>query len=648
MIYIITASILFGLVHPGSKYILGSNLSLLNFCFLYICIRFIFQLLVYVKNYKLHYNKKKPFFTLIIFGLVGLTLQISEFFGIYQGLSVSTVTFLVYSHPIWSIFLSALINKESITKIDIVRVLISILGIYLISFNAIQSGFSFDLKIIAPIFAGFMIALWSSISNKLRKQELDSFEISFYYDFFALIGLSILIFSNNQYKSDFIQISMWIKNISNLSSIIIYSIFLGLLPNILFYKGSKYISNFNASLILLIEPIIASVISVVTFKENIQFLFFFGALLVLYGALPISDILKKITLTKKSRLLILSLILLCLIPLKSFSHTIHLIEFSPAEEAEYTTNYEQELIKKTADLSLLKIKNIFPKCDLNIEKTIQKGTESELFKTLSDMRNQQQKSTLVGLSRSTFARVGAKATSSKDMIGLSIGASTVDLSKLNKNFYSIVSPFNNQINLILDDSKKYCKKLKGIFDARDYLSKEYLKLFEKNNLNYENIDFENTSKLNLDNIDCIFVGLNLSKSESILTHALKKKNLKTIYGTGDWGINLTELNKILSNMTITQKILIPTGWHKNINSLSLKYFKTLQNKYKIIANPIGAYTYDSLLIAAFTLCNKNNISNAIKNPNLKKNLLRDYTKITTSHNLLSKLFLINEKGELHE
>lgn len=656
MIWVILSSILFGLVHPGSKVILGSGIQLIDFCFLYIGIRFVCQIPFFIKNLKQNKNiKKYPWGLLVLFGCVGASLQVSEFFGLTKGLSVATVTFLVYSHPIWSLILSYSINKEKIGLNEIVRVAIGIIGIYVISSQAMNGSINFELRIIAPILAGFLIALWSSLSNKLRKMGLASLEVSFFYDLFGLLAIISFMGINSDFSTHASNIGQWIQTPQNFISIFIYSIFIGLLPNFLFYLGSGSISNLNASLLLLIEPIVATAIAYIFMKESVSPLFLVGALFILLSGMNFINFnnLLKLRFSKVFRLCISIALLAAFLPTNVFARKLYLVELSPQNQTDYTTSQELKLIEKSGDLSFEKAKKLFPECKVELVKHLATGSEEDLYKYLNSISGIDQPTAIVGLSRSIFARVGAKALKDKKVAGYSIGASTAKLSEINKSFYSVASPLKMQVEAIKEESKKLnCQKLIGIFDSKDPLSAEYKENFKELFAASKSVDLgSDNSRLTQDiTTDCVFIGINYSKSAPILQQ-ISNKNVHHFFGTGDWSIHSAEIKKALADGLLvkskSQTIHTPTGWIEDINSNSAQYAKSIQKDFNLSPNPIGAYTYDAILIAYEALCKSSSVEEIIRNGISRPYLLRNYLDISSSNNLISKMNIIN-MGIEHE
>lgn len=654
MNWIILSSVLFGFVHPGSKIILGQGIELIDFCLLYVGLRLIFQTPFFIKNSKLTSNSKSyPWGLLVLFGFVGAALQLSEFFGLSKGLPVATVTFLVYSHPVWSLILSYFINKEKIGANEVIRVFIGIAGIYFISAQAIESGIPFDLRIIAPIFAGFLIALWSSLSNKLRKLGLASLDVSFFYDLFAFCSLLLLAAYDSSIQVHAQHIYKWLYIIPNIISISFYSIAIGLFPNFLFYLGSGRSSNLNASLLLLIEPVIATIIAFLHMSESVSSLFFAGALFVLLSGLPFIDLYSLLNkqFTKLVKLNLFILFILFFTPLLLFAHKLYLVEVSPQNQMEYTISEELRLIETSADMSIQKVKQIFPKCKLDVVKHLELGSEEDLFKYANSIEGSNEQVAIVGLSRSTFARIGAKALQGRNILGISIGATAAHFNELNPNFFSVVSPLKSQVEAIKRESLILkCKSVTGFFDIKDPLSAEYKNKFKdifKSNSKSVEFDSENPSPLSSKLDSCIFVGLNFAKSSQILKQLNEAKEVAHIFGTGDWSIHATELKKNLSGKlpnSKSKKIHTPTGWLSNINKTSLEYSSQIRNKFKLSPNPIGAYTYDAILIAAESLCENKSVDKVVNSGASKVFYLRPYSAISTSQNLISKMNMIHFGG----
>ncbi len=290
MIYIFAASVLYGLVHPGSKLILSQGIDPLSFSILYVLFRLLAQLPFVIKYKYYRVLQKQSWLPLLLIGLLGAGLQFTEFKGIASGLSVSLVTFLVYSHPIWSLLFSRVINSEPFELISFIRLALGLLGIFLIlgsHFVVLDTDFD---KLILPVIAGLFMALWVSLSNKAKKLGASSWSISFYYDLFALLGLLSLKLLSGFPGMSFYEVWSWVASPVHFGCTLIYSLAIGLLPNILFYRGNEFTTARAVGLTLLVEPIVATSVSHLIWFEQLSSSFFVGAIFILLTGVPMNNL----------------------------------------------------------------------------------------------------------------------------------------------------------------------------------------------------------------------------------------------------------------------------------------------------------------------------------------------------------------------
>lgn len=135
-----------------------------------------------------------------------------------------------------------------------------------------------------------MIALWICLGGKAKKDGASTWTISFYYDLFALAALLLVRTSGAVNAAPISEVMDFLMQPKNLILISGYSIFVGLLPNLLFYRGSQSISSLSCGLILLLEPVVATLTSSFAWGSPLPHLFFVGAGLVLLAGAPIEDL----------------------------------------------------------------------------------------------------------------------------------------------------------------------------------------------------------------------------------------------------------------------------------------------------------------------------------------------------------------------
>lgn len=662
MIFVVLSAMIFGLVHPGSKLILGQGIDLLSFCLLYVAIRLVVQIPVVIKTGHYRLTSRKQIITLAAIGVVGAALQMTEFMGIADGLPVPVVTFLVYTHPIWTLILGNRINGESITGTSVGKMALGIVGSAIISLGHLKGSIHAEFtQLLAPLFAGVMIALWVCLGAKAKKDGSSAWTVSFYYDLFALVALLSVKASGIIPSMSAPEMIGWLSEPKHLVTICIYSIFVGLLPNLLFYHGSQSISALSCGLILLLEPLVASVTSNIAWASPLPSFFLLGAGLVLLAGSPIESLpIRRLGATLQSTVAtkIATVIfgLLLMIPSGAVglvkSQVLHIVEIAPSEQSDYTVSKELRSIDLASDLAFKDFKKLRHRCAVTLKKDIARGTEQDLFSKVSGIAASASDSDMmVGMSRTSFARMAATAAKGSKLNAISIGAATANLSEINPQFFSIVSPWSFQWAVVKDRLKERgCAKERtsGFFDDTDYLSRNFKTEFEKQ---FGKDRVFPIRELGMDGVktladqNCLFVAVNFSKAQAPLSE-IATKNLKlTILGIGDWNYYATELKVLLKNAPSGWRVSVPTGWTSAVSPESAKFERRFEGLIHEAPSPVAAYTYDATLVALHAMCDKLKVSQLNSRALKKMTLLRDYGGIADTNNFTSKMHLLEFKGE---
>lgn len=284
MMIVFMAALIFGFVHPGSKLLLDQGIPLSYFCLLYIGIRLMLQLPFLFQKTETSIKGKKIFFPLLAIGLVGALLQLFEFKGVDQGLSPATVTFIMFSYPIWILAANLFSQKQSSGVIEAVQSLAVIIGIYLIGQNEITNLKLNSAAVVYPLLASGLIAAWILLSNYLRKGGIGTFQLSAYYDLFSFLALTVIF--SGRWEQDWPQFLIWSQNPEHIYGMFLFSVFIGLLPNFLFYFGNRQVTSHFAGTILALEPIFSSLYSAALWPTNFGGYFVIGATFILLANLP--------------------------------------------------------------------------------------------------------------------------------------------------------------------------------------------------------------------------------------------------------------------------------------------------------------------------------------------------------------------------
>jgi hypothetical protein len=81
---------------------------------------------------------------------------------------------------------------------------------------------------------------------------------------------------------------------AHLAMIVGYSVFVGLVPNLLFYAGNTTATARSAGLILLLEPVIATLTSHWIWHDRLPILFFVGVALILFAGVPVTYLVPRV------------------------------------------------------------------------------------------------------------------------------------------------------------------------------------------------------------------------------------------------------------------------------------------------------------------------------------------------------------------
>jgi hypothetical protein len=348
------------------------------------------------------------------------------------------------------------------------------------------------------------------------------------------------------------------------------------------------------------------------------------------------------------KLLLYTLVLSSTSPAYASEKQIVLMEISPATATDYVVTAESREYQAVADFVLKQYAEKSEKCEISVKREFRHGSEEDLFKTVKSISNSAEQTIIVGLSRTNFARVAAKAANGTKLIGVSIGASSEQIHNINPNFVSVASPWTLQWEKIkskmLSDG---CtgEKIVGVFDPTNPISNHFRDSFRKDifgsELLYSSLALNSNYK-SLTKYPCVFITLNLSQSEQLLSAIDGAPTTEQVYGPGEWNMFDKELNSLLNKIKRSNlKIHIPTGWVTTAAFNSSDFSQHILKKVGRYPSPLGIYFHDALLISLEHLCGHLDarIFDTLK---LKKiELNRPYYGITPGGNYLSSMHLIN-------
>ena len=277
MFELLLAGILFGGITTGARFLAGLQFSLYEISFFTLGLATL-MLIPFAIGHKID-GKKLRF--LAFYGLAGALLQLAGFTGIILQVPVAIVSFFMYSQPIWTVFLSALLLKEGINKTKILAVLSALVGVAVLA--NITSTKNYNIwGTIAPLIGGFLLSIWVVGGRKVAIEKESASFVTFAYCGFTTLWLALIypLFKLIVPQAMFSDVSLhhpamtwfhlvWVVLISRVIS------------NWLFYKGMAKVEASRAGILVLVEPISVAVISAVAFAQPITVALMVGGGLIL-------------------------------------------------------------------------------------------------------------------------------------------------------------------------------------------------------------------------------------------------------------------------------------------------------------------------------------------------------------------------------
>jgi drug/metabolite transporter (DMT)-like permease len=208
----------------------------------------------------------------IFFGTGVLSLSFFSicYFKTILNAGAGIAVILLYTSPIFILFLARLIFKEKINLRKIIALILTFIGCFLVS-GIIGSGKGVSIKIfLIGLCSGFGYALYS-IFSRFALKKYNSITITFYTLLFS--GLSLM---------PFLRFSSQTINLigGNLLYILGISVLCTILPYILYSYGLSGLETGKAAILVTIEPLVGTLIGFLIFKEEFNFIKLFGMLLI--------------------------------------------------------------------------------------------------------------------------------------------------------------------------------------------------------------------------------------------------------------------------------------------------------------------------------------------------------------------------------
>jgi len=214
-----------------------------------------------------------------------LSLHFIFFISAVKDTTILNATVLVNTSPIFSMFVSSFLFKLKPSRLAILGLTISFIGVCMIAYtetitanaNAHPESFSPNLKgDLEAVLAALVESFYLNYGRRIRNQMTI---LSTMFPIYMLTAIIVGVLS--------IPATNKILTLPTETAIILPLVGLSILPtaiaHTLYFSSLSNLKSFETATMALIEPIGATVLGIILFQEIPQYLFIFGAALILLG-----------------------------------------------------------------------------------------------------------------------------------------------------------------------------------------------------------------------------------------------------------------------------------------------------------------------------------------------------------------------------
>ena len=280
----ITAGVLFGTAAIFIRFLQNIDVFYIAFWRLIIaCLSLAIILIVFRKSFNFNIVRKNLKELLILSFFLGL--HFIFFISAVKDTTILNATVLVNTTPIFSMFVSSFLFNLKPSRLAIIGLTISFLGVCVIAYaetrianaNAYSEGFSLSLKgDLEAVLAALVEAFYLNYGRKIRNQMAI---IPTMFPMYMLTAIIVGVLS--------IPTTNKILTLPTEAEIILPLVGLGILPtaaaHTLYFSSLSNLKSFETATMALLEPIGATVLGIILFQEIPATLFVFGAALILIG-----------------------------------------------------------------------------------------------------------------------------------------------------------------------------------------------------------------------------------------------------------------------------------------------------------------------------------------------------------------------------
>ncbi len=287
---IVIAALFYGTVIVGGEFFLQNGLSLFETAFYPVLFMTLSVVpIVILRPQYLIPTDRILFF--VVYGLIGALAEFGQFVGLIFDIPVAIVALVLYTQPLWTILLGAILLGEHITTRKLVSAALAFAGVTVILIGSWTSGtsrllFGFTASVAASVF----VSLWVIWGRKSGINKQHFITTTFGWGFFTTLWLIVLWPVLNllvtepsvtRLSTNF-PLSLWIY-------LLLFAIVGGIIPSFCFFKGLRVVDASVAGIILLLEPVSAAFLAAILFGQSLSVTTIAGGALILLSNYLVSS-----------------------------------------------------------------------------------------------------------------------------------------------------------------------------------------------------------------------------------------------------------------------------------------------------------------------------------------------------------------------
>jgi len=213
---------------------------------------------------------------LVALGVMGYGVMAGLFFNSVKLVPAAVASIILYTYPVIVTLLASWMYKEQITRVKVISLVISSLGLVMVV------GVVFDvlngMGLFYAAMAAVVYSLYIVLSNKLVG-TVNPILVSTYVITSAAVVLNLMTWLTGAFT--------WPGNIQGWLSVLGLAVFSTVIAILTFFQGMKIVGPSQASIISTLEPVITTLAAVILFAEKVSLLQVLGGVLVIMAVIII-------------------------------------------------------------------------------------------------------------------------------------------------------------------------------------------------------------------------------------------------------------------------------------------------------------------------------------------------------------------------